>query len=397
MVRPGRMQSATRRGSLARNVRRPRVRRAPARAGRRFWMGRPPRRDGPATATGRVGRLAPRSHPVIQGLEGRIGLVLGSGAARGWAHVGVIRALEEAGLVPEIVCGSSSGAVIGALYVAGKLDRFERWGRELEWRELVGYFDLSFRGGLIKARKLFEFLGSQLPDQPIETLDRRFGAVATDLATGQEVWLREGSLIDSLRASIALPGLITPLEMGGRWLVDGGLVNPVPVSLCRALGADTVVAVDLNSALPGRRLREVSATPSPASQVEALTEAATASEPPALEEAPPPAVAGVGSFRQKIQEFVAEMRQRMSSEETSGGESPPSLYEVITSSINIMQVRISRSRMAGDPPELLVTPRLGDFALLDFDRASEAIDEGRRAVARALAAGAPTRGAGDTV
>ncbi len=298
--------------------------------------------------------------------------------------MGVIRALEEAGLAPEIVCGSSIGAVVGALYVAGRLDRFEQWGRELEWRELVGYFDLSFRGGLIKARKVVDFLDAQLPDQPIEAMPRPFAAVATDLASGQEVWLRTGSLLESLRASISIPGLLTPMRLGDRWLVDGGLVNPVPVSLCRALGADTVVAVDLNTTLLGRRLSEVSAKSEPPPEPEPNPDPLSVpAQQGRTESSPAP-----GGIRQTIQEFVADMRQRLSADD-GPAEVPPSIYEVVTSSINIMQVRISRSRMAGDPPELLVTPRLGDFGLLDFDRAPEAIEEGRRAVAQALAAGAP--------
>jgi NTE family protein len=279
-------------------------------------------------------------------LGGRIGLALGSGAARGWAHVGVIQALEEAGIRPEIVCGSSSGALVGALYVAGRLEALERWGRQLDWRQVLSYFDLSLHGGLIRARRLVEFLTAELAGRTIESLERTFGAVATDLATGREIWLREGPLVESLRAAIALPGFITPVRVDGRWLVDGGLVNPVPVSLCRALGADSVIAVDLNTTLLGRGA---------AAQAEApgATEVAPDAEPAA-----------------------------------------PSLYEVVVGAINIMQVRITRARMAGDPPDLLVTPRLADFTWLEFGRAPEAVAEGRRAVAQALS-GLRTREGGE--
>jgi NTE family protein len=279
-------------------------------------------------------------------LGGRIGLALGSGAARGWAHVGVIQALEEAGIRPEIVCGSSSGALVGALYVAGRLEALERWGRQLDWRQVLSYFDLSLHGGLIRARRLVEFLTAELAGRTIESLERTFGAVATDLATGREIWLREGPLVESLRAAIALPGFITPVRVDGRWLVDGGLVNPVPVSLCRALGADSVIAVDLNTTLLGRGA---------AAQAEApgATEVAPDAEPAA-----------------------------------------PSLYEVVVGAINIMQVRIMRARMAGDPPDLLVTPRLADFTWLEFGRAPEAVAEGRRAVAQALS-GLRTREGGE--
>ncbi|UCE86324.1 MAG: patatin-like phospholipase family protein [Deltaproteobacteria bacterium] len=310
------------------------------------------------------------------GLGGRIGLALGSGAARGWAHVGVLRALEEAGLAPQIVCGSSSGAIAGAMYAAGQLDRFETWGRQLDWRQVVAYFDLSLRGGLIKARKLIDFLTEELRERTIESLERRFAAVATDLATGREVWLREGSLVDCMRASIALPGLITPVRLDGRWLVDGGLVNPVPVSLCRALGADSVIAVDLNTTLLGRRVER-------AGSGDADGAAAPESEAP-------PARVEDTRIGAAVREFLADLRERAGARDGAAPEeAPPSIYEVVVTSINVMQVRITRSRMAGDPPDLLITPRLHDFALLDFDRAAEAIDEGRRAVAHALAVGSP--------
>jgi len=266
------------------------------------------------------------------------------------------------------------GAVVGAAYAAGKLDAFERWGRQLDWREMFALFDLTLRGGLIKARRVFEFFESVLPDRTIESLELPFAAVGTDLASGQELWLREGSLLQALRASIALPGLITPARWDGRWLVDGGLVNPVPVSLCRALGADRVIAVDLNTTLLGRRVQEGEGE---------------AKEPAAVEV--PDAVsspAGVGaSLNARLRELASELRERFGSDSNEPRDDSPNLYEVMANSINIMQVRIGRSRMAGDPPDLLVTPRMHDFGLLDFDRADEAIAEGRRAVDRALELG----------
>lgn len=263
-------------------------------------------------------------------VHGKVGIALGSGASRGWAHVGVLRALEAEGIRPEIVSGTSIGAVVGAAYAAGSLDELERWVKGLDRRHVASYLDLGLRGGLLRARKVFEAMAARIADRPVETLPRAFAAVATDLATGNEVWLRSGSLYDALRASVALPGLVSPVHLDGHWLVDGGLVNPVPVSVCRALGADTVIAVDLNTTLIGRRL------------------------------------AREGS----------ESRTR---------DAIPSILDVVANSINIMQIRVTRSRMAGDPPDLLITPRLPDFGILDFDRAAEAVEEGRSAVTRALA------------
>jgi NTE family protein len=264
------------------------------------------------------------------------------------------------------------------MFAAGRLDAFEAWGRTLDWRQLVGYLDFSFRGGVIKARRLLDELAELLPPGGIESLPRTFACVATDLGSGREVWLRHGPLLEALRASIALPGLIAPVKIDGRWLIDGGVANPVPVSLCRALGADTVIAVDLNTSLLGRRLRG---------------RHAPAVAPPGapgakLEEAPDEgagAVSAPSPIRGAIEGFVADVRRRVNSGSPGEREAQPSIYEVLAQSLNIMQVRITRTRMAGDPPEILVAPRLGDFGLLDFDRAPEASEEGERAVARALA------------
>jgi NTE family protein len=313
---------------------------------------------------------------------GRIGLALGSGAARGWAHVGVLRGLHAAGIEPEVVVGSSSGALVGAVYAAGRLDAFEAWGRSLDWRQVVGYFDFSFRGGVIKARRLLDEIASLLPSGGIETLPRAFACVATDLGSGREVWLRRGPLLEALRASLAVPGLIAPVKIEGCWLVDGGVANPVPVSLCRALGADTVIAVDLNTTLLGRRLR---GRPAPAEAAAAPVEASEPEPPEDPHDEVAAEVSAPSPLRSAIEGFVADLRRRMNSGPPAEKEAQPSIYEVLAQSLNIMQVRITRTRMAGDPPEILVTPRLADFGLLDFDRAPEAIAEGERAVARALA------------
>jgi NTE family protein len=326
-------------------------------------------------------------------LEGRVGLALGSGSARGLAHIGVIRALEEAGIRPAVVCGASIGAAVGAFYAAGQLDSFEAWARSLEWRQVVGLLDLSWRGGLFHARRVFDVLAKHFPDREIESLPLAFGAVATDLSSGQEVWLRSGSMMEAVRASIAIPGMVTPRAIDGRWLVDGGLVNPVPVTLCRAMGADTVIAVDLNTTLLSRRV----------GGHEVVARADGAAPPPEPEPAPPeepaPGAAELAAsgaapgWRTTVQELAAELRLRLWSSGPDLRPKPPSIYEVMANGLNIMQHRITRSRMAGDPPDLLITPRLADFGLIEFDRAAEAIEEGRRAVTRVLSwpgAGAPS-------
>jgi NTE family protein len=255
------------------------------------------------------------------GGNSRIGIALGSGSARGWAHIGVLRALVESGIQPAIVCGTSIGALVGAAYADNGLDALESWVRKLTWRRVVGLFDISFAGGFIKGEKLIEFLRERHRDKDIAELGMPYAAVATDLKNGREVWLTQGRVSDAVRASIALPGLFTPVEQDGRLLVDGGLVNPVPVSLCRALGADFVIAVDLGSNIVGHYVRKL------------------------------------------------ESEQRV--------KKLPGMVDVLITSINIMQVRVTRSRLAGDPADVVIAPRLGHLRVFDYHHAAEAIAEGR--------------------
>ena len=293
----------------------------------------------------------------------KLALALGGGAARGWAHVGVIRALQARGIEPDMVCGTSIGALVGAAFACGELDRFEAWIRRLSLLDIASFMDFSLNGGLIKGEKLMGFFSKTFEDRPIETLSMPFGAVACDLHTGAEVWLREGSIARAVRSSIALPGLLTPTHHLGKTLVDGGLVNPVPVSLARAMGADVVIAVDLNADLIGRHFKSDDSQESDA-------------------EAEPEHQASW--FEQIQQKVPAKWRLRWP--DKSGQDSPavPSLFDVVASSINIMQVRITRSRMAGEPPDAIVTPRLAHLGLMDFHRGEQAMEEGRMALERAL-------------
>lgn len=282
----------------------------------------------------------PKRKPVI-------GLALGSGSARGWAHVGVLRTLLEAGIRPDIVCGSSVGAIVGAAYATGKLDSFEEWIRSLRMRDVISLMDFRLTGGMLKGEKLVSFFRKHFEDCRIEDLPMPFGAVATALHGGNELWLREGSLVDAVRASIALPGVFTPVMVQERLLVDGGLVNPVPVTLARAMGADIVIAVDLNRDILQRHLQ------------------------------PPDEPAQRSPWLQSIQNTLGGWLPDSVTDIVS---SPlPSMLEVLATSINIMQERITRSRMAGDPPDMVIAPRLAHLSLMDFHRAQEAIDVGRQA------------------
>lgn len=278
-----------------------------------------------------------------------IGLALGSGSARGWAHIGVIQALEEIGVSPQVVAGTSIGAIVGTAYVTGVLDGFASWVKSLTVKDVFGLMDISLSGGMVKGEKLFNFFREHHDNPDIESLDKKLVTVATDMNSGREVWITKGRVLDAARASCALPGLFSPVKMQGRWMLDGGLVNPVPVSAARALGADVVIAVNLNAQLVGAHLSR---------ETRSQAEGESISE----EER---------SVWHKVMDFFSA---------DEGGD--PGFFDVVASSINIMQDRITRSRMAGDPPEVTLVPMLEDYALMDFHRAQEAIEEGRLLVKR---------------
>ncbi len=277
-----------------------------------------------------------------------VGVALGSGSARGWAHIGILQELEAQGVYPQVVAGTSVGALVGGVYVSGQLDAFAEWVTKLTSREVLGLMDFSFSGGAMKGERLFGFFADQHENPDIETLSKRFVSVATEMKTGREIWIQKGPILSAARASCALPGVLTPVKHNDRWMLDGGLVNPVPVSACRALGADVVIAVNLNAQL-------VSAHLSGASRREVEHEATSEK--------------GDRPIWQKLAAYLS-----------SGEGDRPSFFDVVTSSVNILQDRLTRSRMAGDPPDITLVPMLEDFALMDFHRAAQAIEEGRRLV-----------------
>ncbi|MDE2149116.1 MAG: patatin-like phospholipase family protein [Gammaproteobacteria bacterium] len=272
------------------------------------------------------------------------GVALGSGSARGWAHIGVLQELDAIGLRPQVVAGTSIGALVGAVYVSGQTEAFAEWVRKLTVRDVFGLMDFTLSGGVVKGEKLFGFFQKQHQNPDIETLNQRFVSVATDMACGREVWIDKGPVLAAARISCALPGVLRPVQHEGRWMLDGGLVNPVPVSAARAAGAELVLAVNLNAQLVGRHFsREGRAAASSAEDRER-------------------------GFWQKVMGFF------------ESDDDQPSMFDVIAASINIMQDRITTGRMTGDPPDIMLAPRLADFAMMDFHRAEEAIAEGRALV-----------------
>ncbi len=294
-----------------------------------------------------------------------IGVALGSGSARGWAHIGVLKELRALGIEPDVIVGCSVGSLVGAVAGLGHLDEFEEWVIALNWREVWGLLDVSFAGGLVRGDKLLGFFKEAGIDRNIEDMPCTFGAVATELGTGQELWLRSGKIVDAVRASCTFPGLFRPVNSNGCWLVDGGLVNPVPVSLCRALGADIIIAVDLNTQLVARNVqmsRKEKRQPETDQKLERTALNNREEEPD-------------GTAINRIKSWFISSEKHENESETY-----PGIMEVMAAAINIMQDRITRSRMAGDPPDILLSPKVMDIGMMDFDRARDAIREGHTAV-----------------
>jgi NTE family protein len=297
-----------------------------------------------------------------------IGLALGGGAARGFAHIGIVRTLVEHGIVPNIVVGTSIGAVVGGAYAAGQLDTLETWARSLQPRNILGYLDIRLNGsGLIGGDKLATQLEAALGQTLIEELPMKFASVATEVRTGHEIWLTHGRIVDAMRASYALPGIFAPVLVGDRWLVDGALVNPVPVSAARAFGAEIVIAANLSSDVFNHSTTIFTHGPSAEVQVAVV--------PEALIE---PAAAPKRRFGRLFSP------ERTVKREFFGGGGRPGISTVMVDAFNIMQDRITRARLAGDPPDLLISPRVGQIGWFDFHRADDLIRHGARAAERAI-------------
>ena len=298
----------------------------------------------------------------------KIGIALGSGSARGWSHIGVIRSLLESGIRIDIACGASIGALVAGSFAAGFLDPLDRWARRLSWSNIVGFMDVMIpRSGLIEGDRMTDFFRQNMADPEIEGLSLPFAAVAADLKTGREVWLRDGSLMDAIRASISLPGIFTPCQRDGQWLVDGGLVNPVPVSLCRSMGADIVIAVNLNSDIMGKpRLRRM-ADPTINGR---NGEGRNGENPRTMGK-------WAAFLNQAAKQGNLTLFRQLFQEQPERG---PSIFDVMTASVKIMQDRITRERLATDPPDILVQPKLAHIGLMEFNRAGESIEEGKRAM-----------------
>ncbi len=295
-----------------------------------------------------------------------VGLALSGGSARGWAHIGVLRALDEAGIEVDVVAGTSIGAVVGACWADGRLDAIEDFARSITRRRMLSMLDFTPTGsGLIGGERLGRMLREQIGERRIEEMAKPFTAIATEIGTGHEVWLSKGRLVDALRASYALPGIFQPVRIGGSWLLDGALVNPLPVNVCRAKGAQIVIAVNLgfDNLNRGAIVRHNF-------------------DPEGVDGAGPEGAVATGKAGLRTRGLL---RRQIAAPPRDG---LPGIPGVMIDAFNIIQDRITRARLAADPPDFAISPRMGKIGLFDFHRAGEAIalghEAGRRAVADAL-------------
>ncbi|MGB5247216.1 MAG: patatin-like phospholipase family protein [Woeseia sp.] len=280
----------------------------------------------------------------------KVGVALGSGASRGWSHVGVLKALSKAGIEPSVVCGTSVGAMVGASYAAGNLEKLEEWVLDSSVTDVLSFFSFRLaRPAFVDMEKFDWFLHNFVadPDRQIESLGKSYAAIAANLEDGSEVWLLKGGLADAVKASMAMPGLFPAHRREGQWLVDGGLVDPVPVSACRALGADIVIGVNLNSDILTRHSRRILGNPA-------------VSTTKLLE-----------TFRKRAKRTADQTDLHEEDDDK-----PPGLFSTVSMSINIFQDQITRNRLITDPADVMIAPKVGDIGMLEFQRAADAIEEG---------------------
>ena len=328
----------------------------------------------------------------------KIGLALGSGASRGWAHIGVIQALEEMGVQIDIVSGCSIGSYVGAAYASGKLSELAEWVESLTEWQVFALMGVGFhKGGLVSGLKVFKALQDNFSFETFEQLNKPFAAVATDLYSGREVDFISGSVIEAVKASCAIPGLFPPLLFKNRWLVDGGVVNPVPVNMCRMLGADIVIAVNLSADF---RPQSLDANPidhgnnqkktsdffkRSQQQIQQWFKKTGDNEPEPTEQ---DLAAEQGFLTEECLEILepANIGEIKSEGLVSKQHMPvppaPSIINAMTGSLDILSARVTRSRLAGDPPDILIEPQLRDFGMMEFYRATELIQHGRDSVER---------------
>jgi len=318
---------------------------------------------------------------VVPGQSRKVGLALGSGSARGLAHIGVIRAIEAAGIEVDVIAGTSIGALIGAIQAAGQLEELETTFQSFDWKITASFFDVVLpRSGLLDGAKVSALLRSHVQAKTIEALPTPFACVATDIVNGEEIVIRSGDLIEAVRASVSVPGIFTPVRSNGRILVDGGLTNPVPISVVRAMGAGLLIAVDLNQQIvPGKNFKPV----------QGCDASTSTGDGPANKFS-----RWVGDYRLSMTDIKRKLiagddSVAMQFRTWLSQEPLANIFDVLLASINIMETRITQSRLSLDRPDLLIQPPVGHIRFLNFGHAEEIIAIGYEHTRRLLASLSP--------
>lgn len=292
--------------------------------------------------------------------EKKIGLALGSGSARGWSHIGAIEAIEEAGIPIHYIAGSSIGAFVGAIYATGDLPSLKEFALQMDWKKVVSYFDVVFpKSGFMDGKKVYDLFSMHTEAKTFDDFKIPLCMVATNIKTGEKVIINEGNIIEGIRASISVPGVFTPVRRGDLLLVDGGLVDPTPVSVVKEMGADFVIAVDLNSEIVGphkKKQRKTEQKPARKKQRHEIIER----------------ISNQYNSAEKV--VVSQINKWFPSSPKT--QKSPNIIDIMGLSIGIMQKQISRINLAIDAPDILIQPRLGDLGMFDFDQAERSIKEG---------------------
>jgi len=319
----------------------------------------------------------------------KVGLALGSGGARGWAHIGAIRALEAAGITIDYIAGTSIGAFVGGIYAVNQLHDLEEFVKEIDWKTIVSLLDVEFpTQGLLDGDKVYDLIYTHVLDCNLEETTIPFHCVATDLSTQQAVILQTGSMVDAVRASLSIPGVFTPFNREETYLVDGGVVNPVPVDVVQAMGSDVVIAINLNYpySLPPEESTEAERNGETQQILSEMKSSKDTSET-GNKETQTYRIALLNTIKsryQAVQETLAQKMDNWLPERSEYDPKTPNIFDVIGSTINIMEQQVTQINLQLYQPDILLQPRLSQYGIFDFHQAETLMEEGYRCVKVAL-------------
>lgn len=303
----------------------------------------------------------------------KIGLALGSGGARGWAHIGVIRALEEADIKVDYLSGASIGALVGAIYGIGALDELEEFADEVDVDYLLSLMDISFPSlGLIKGDNIVNFISKFISDQKVEETQIPFRCVATNFMQKKETIFESGSLIDAVRASISIPGIFRPFERDDTYLIDGGIINPVPISVVKEMGAEVIIAVNLNSDSESEEADSQGYPYVSCSKAEKEKIDKESQENQGKEKQ-------TSGIVQKLKDRYDALKLILPNDINDWIPDPEvglSIFDVIGNSINIMEQQVTDIKLKIEQPDILIEPNLMDFSIFDFHQAKLIMQRG---------------------